>query len=83
MPVTRNSFLTDPQVPFRNPGWLMNKEARVVPTPDGVWHKDSHYRRKFMGGGAQVDDFNKGKLEEFLRNFFGEEIGGVRCTLTP
>ena len=27
--------------------------------------------------------FIREKLEDFLRNFFGEEIGGVRGTLTP
>ena len=31
-------------------GKVFDKGAQVVATPDGVWHKDSHYRRKFIGG---------------------------------
>ena len=59
------------------------KGARVVPTPDGVWHKDSHYWRKFIGGVHKIQILIRENLEEFLRVFFGEEIGGVRGTGTP
>ena len=36
-----------------------NKKAK----PDGVWHRDSHYWRKFIRG----EDFYKGKLKEISR----------------
>ena len=55
----------------------------MVATPDGVWHKDSHYRRKFIGGVHKLQIFIREELEDCLRNVFGEEIGGVRGTRTP
>ena len=59
------------------------KGARVVATPDGVWHKDSHYRSQLIGGVRKLMILIRDNLEEFLRNFIGEEIGGVRGTGTP
>ena len=32
----------------------------MVPTPDGVWHRDSHYWRKFTGRSTQHTDFSEG-----------------------
>ena len=32
----------------------------------GVWHSDSHYWRKFIGGDTRDTDFNQGKLEDVL-----------------
>ena len=56
----------------------------MVPTPNGVWHRDSHYWRKFVGGEVhKLQILLRENLEEILRNFFGEEIGGVRGTRTP
>ena len=48
----------------------------MVVTPDGVWHKDSHYWRKFVGGVHKLIVVIREKLEECLRNFFGEDTGG-------
>ena len=48
----------------------------MVAIPDGVWHKDSHYWRTAMGGVHKLMISIKEKLEEILRNFFGEEIRG-------
>ena len=65
------------------PGYLRCLASRI-PTPDGVWHRDSHYWRKYIGWGTQDTDFNiRELLEEFLQNFFGEEIVRVRATQTP
>ena len=63
--------------------YLCYKGVRVVPTPDGVWHKDSHYWRSFIGGVHKLMIFIREKSKDLLRNFFGEEIGGVRGTQTP
>ena len=43
--------------------------ARVVPTPDGVWHRDSHYWRKVIERGTQDTDFNKGKVGSTFTTF--------------
>ena len=48
----------------------------MLPTPDGVWHRDSHYWRKFVGGGTQDTDFNKGLTKIFFTKIFGEDFGG-------
>ena len=50
-----------------------HKEVGVVTIPDGVWHMDSHYWRKFIGGVH--------KIQILIREFL--EIGGVRGTQTP
>ena len=60
-----------------------NKGVGVVATHDGVWHKDSHYRRKSIEGGTQVDDFIMGIIGRFFTKIFGEDFGGVRGTPTP
>ena len=62
---------------------MKSKGAWVVATPDGVWHRDSHYWRKFIVGVHKVQILVRELLEELLRNFFGAEIGGVRGTPTP
>ena len=43
-----------------------HKVVGVVATPDAVWHRDSHYLRKFEGGGTKDTDLNKGVIG---RNF--------------
>ena len=55
----------------------------MVATTDGVWHRDSHYWRKFISGVHKIQILIREKLEELLRNFFGEEIGGIRGIQTP
>ena len=39
----------------------------VVATPDGVWHRDSHYWRKFMGGVHKIQMSIRERLDDFLR----------------
>ena len=60
-----------------------HKGVGVVATPDGVWHRDSHNWRKCIGGVHKIQILIRELLEECLRNFFGEEIGGVRGAPTP
>ena len=62
---------------------VSDKGAWVVPTPDGVWHRDPHYRRKFIGGVHKIHILIRALLEYFLRNFFGEEIGGSEALRPP
>ena len=62
---------------------FFHKGVPVVPTPDGVWHKDSHYRSQLIGGLHKLMIFIKEKLEDLLRYFFSEEMGGIRGTQTP
>ena len=40
----------------------------VVATPDKVWHRDSQYWRKFIGG-TQDTDFNKGIIGRMFTKF--------------
>ena len=47
-----------------------------LPPLIGVWHRDSHYWRKIIGGVHKILILSRDLLEELLRNFFGEEIGG-------
>ena len=39
-----------------------HKGVAVLPTPDGIWHRDSHYRSQLIGEGVQVAEFYKGKI---------------------
>ena len=55
----------------------------MVATPDAVWHRDSHYWRKFIGGVHKIQISIRELLEECLRNFFGEEIGGGSGAFRP
>ena len=41
-----------------------DKGVAVLPTPDGVWHRDSHYWRKFIGGAHK----KLLKIQIFIRN---------------
>ena len=41
----------------------------MVATPDGVWHRDSHYRRKFIGGVHKIQILIMDKLEDFVNEF--------------
>ena len=47
---------------------------------DGVRHRGSHYGRTFAGGVHKIQILIRELLEEFLRNLFAEEIGGVRLS---
>ena len=38
----------------------------VHTTPDGVWHKDSHYRGQLIGGVYKLQTFIREKLEEIV-----------------
>ena len=55
----------------------------MVATPDGVWHRDSHYWRKLIGGIHKIQILVRELSELFLRTFFGEDFEGVRGTPTP
>ena len=55
----------------------------MVATPDGVWHRDSHYWRKFIGEGTQDTDFDKGFTIRIFMEIFGEDFGRVRGTAIP
>ena len=57
--------------------------AWVVATPHGVWHRDSHYWRKFIGGGTQDTDVNKGIVKICFTEFLRRRNWGVRGTPTP
>ena len=57
-----------------------DKAVAVLPTPDGVWHRDSHYwiLEEIYRGGAQHTDFNKGftmlfVCEDLRRIFRGDQ----------
>ena len=52
-------------------------------TPDGVWHRNAHYWRKFIGGVHKIQILIRELLDDFLRNFFGEEIRGGARALRP
>ena len=41
----------------------------MVATPDGVWHRDSHYRSQLIWGGTEDAEFYKGKMEDVLQCF--------------
>ena len=43
------------------------KGARVVPTPDRVWHKDSHYWSQLIEGVHKIQMLIGELLEEFLQ----------------
>ena len=48
---------------------FVNEGVGVVPTPDGVWHRDSHYWRKFIGGGVhKIQILIRELSEECSRN---------------
>ena len=44
----------------------LDKGVGVVATPDGVWHRDSHYRSQLIGGVHKLMIFIRGNLEDFL-----------------
>ena len=50
-----------------------HKGVGVVPAPDGVLHRDSHYRSQLIGGGGlnKFMIFIRGKMEEISRIFLG------------
>ena len=50
----------------------------MVPTPDGVWNRDSQYWRKFEGGGTQHTDFNKGLIGRIFTKFLRRRNRGVQ-----
>ena len=52
------------------------KGAGVVATPHGVLPRDSHEISPTIGGVHKLQILIREKYEDFLRNFFGEEIGG-------
>ena len=39
----------------------------MLPTPDGAWHRDSHYWRKFIGVVHNIQIFIRDLLKEILR----------------
>ena len=47
-----------------------HKGAWVVVTPDGVWHRDSHYWRKFIGVHKMMILIRE-ELEDVLRQSLG------------
>ena len=49
---------------------IYHEGVGVVATPDGVWHRDSHYSRTFIGGGTQDTDLNKGKIGRLFTKLF-------------
>ena len=46
-------------------------QIEPVPTPDGVWHKDSHYRSQLIGGVHKLMILIREKLEDVLLFFLG------------
>ena len=48
-----------------------NKGAWVVATPDGVWHRDSHYRSPLIGGLHKLIILIREKLEDVLQFLIG------------
>ena len=42
--------------PGATAGYENHKGLGAVATPDGVWHRDSHYRRNLIGWGTQDTD---------------------------
>ena len=52
-------------------------------TPHGGSYRDSHEIVPTKGGVHKIKMSIKELLEKALRNFFGEEVGGVRGTQTP
>ena len=63
---------------------VYDKGAWVVATPDGVWHKDSHQKRKFISGGTQDTDFDQKIIGRILTKFLRRRNrGGHRGTQTP
>ena len=47
---------------------FFDKGAWVVATPDGIWRRDSHYWRKFIGWIREMVIFIRDKFEACLRN---------------
>ena len=70
-------------VPLWKVNWKNNKGVGVVPTPDGVWHRDCHYRIEFIGGIHKIQIVIRELLEELLRNFNGEENKGSGAFRPP
>ena len=52
----------------------------MVATPDGVWHRDSHYRRKLI---VQDTDLNKGVIGRIVANYFSGKKSGGSGALQP
>ena len=48
---------------------LLDKGVGVVATPHGFLPRDSHEISPTIGGGTQVDDFNKGFSKGFFLDF--------------
>ena len=62
-------------------GWWGRTEVKirgvgVVATFDGVWHRDSHYWRRFVGGSTQDTDFYKGIIGFVFTNFLRQRNRG-------
>ena len=47
-----------------------HKGVGVVATPDGVWHRDSHYRSQLIGGVHKLMILIKETLEDFVFEIF-------------
>ena len=54
---------------------FVDKGAWVVATPDGVWHRDSHKWRKFIGGDSQGTYLNKGNIGIIFAKFLRRRNG--------
>ena len=68
-------FMKFPQI-FLRFLLFFDKRAGVVAIPDGVWHRDSHYRGKFIGGGTQDTHLNKGRIGKIVTKFLRRRNGG-------
>ena len=55
----------------------------MLTTPGGVWHRDSHYWRKFIGRGAQHTDLNKGLIKIIFAKIFGKDFWGGQGHCDP
>ena len=73
------SFLSEPSAlgqsePIRVGG--IDKGVAVLPTFDGVWHRDSHYWRKFVGGVPNIQISTRDLLKDLLRKSSAKISGG-------
>ena len=55
---------------------VKHKGVGVVAIPDGVWHRDSHYWRKFIGAVHNIQILIRDLLEELLRKSSAKIWGG-------
>ena len=74
--IARTEQNPDVHLEFPRISYVFHKGAGVVATPHGFLPRDSHEISPTIGGGTQVDDFNKGISKGFFDKILRRRNGG-------